>query len=69
MARVTVKKGLDSVNVEADTVGEAIETPMAQALGIPDNPEFMIEGIEVDSCRCVEDGDIISIQQKASQKA
>lgn len=69
MPQVTITKGLESVTVNATTVNEAVNSALGQALGIPDNPEYIIDGNTVDGSALVNDGETIVVQQKAATKA
>ena len=69
MARITLKKGLESIQMDADTVEEAVNSALGQALGIPENPEYLVDGVSVDKDYDLEAGDVVTVQQKASRKA
>ena len=68
MARVTFRKGLDEVRVEAATIAKARDNTLVQALGIPENPAYFVDGVEVDASYALDEGDIVRIEAKASDK-
>lgn len=66
---VTVKKGMESITINFNgNVEELFENPMVKALGLPDNPVALCNGNEIELGSQIVDGDIIIIEQKATDK-
>ena len=70
MPRVTIQKGLEGAKCEANTINDALQTDIVKmGLQVPDNPEFLINGAVVPASTVLQDGDVVVVQQKASDKA
>ena len=63
---VTIKKGIESISINFEgSINELKGNAIVQALGLPDNPVFLVDGVEVSQ---VNDGDTVVIEQKATDK-
>jgi hypothetical protein len=70
MARIVVKRGLEEATVSGiETIADLRDNAIVQAIGIPENPEFYVDGVALAASTSLEEGDVVEIRAKASQKA